>query len=379
MSTKTTFKRIALVAVAALGLGMLSVATPANAAVTQSLVASVGPNGETSLTVVGTSPSALVRLDVTSNDSSAVGLQANESITARVIGVPTSVTAKTVAANGGSMADTTTAQATNSGKSDFSIIESRGQTTGVVGSATGSTYGTTNWATLATFAASANNDSSTAGSDANNLVSGDGTNADGVLGSTNTGFVNMDSNQATTVAGNYVKSYYVTIIPRTSATVIDQGAYTFQFQLTDANGIVRGTKTVKIDFVTAAATSDAVITLTQAGSFMKGASILPYDTQTGASAGASLKVTLKNRDGGLIRSATGTVVKPTVVIQTSATGATAMTDSTTVTVDDNGTYGQDWGSDEDGYGAGSLHAQDGVFGARFSSTERNKHNSRRTT
>jgi hypothetical protein len=108
MSTKTTFKRIALVAVAALGLGMLSVATPANAAVSQSLVASVGPNGETSVTLIGADSNTagvLVRLDVTSNDSSTVGLQANETITASVVGVPSSTTSKTLAANGGSMVD----------------------------------------------------------------------------------------------------------------------------------------------------------------------------------------------------------------------------------------------------------------------------------
>jgi hypothetical protein len=369
MSTKTTFKRVALVAVAALGLGMLSVATPANAAVSQSLVASVGPNGETSVTLIGADSNTagvLVRLDVTSNDSSTVGLQANESITATVTGVPSSVTAKTLAANGGSMVDTTTSWSSTAGRSDFSIIETRGQSTGVVGSATGSSYGTTNWASFATLAGDATyNDSTAAGTAAAALVGGNGTNADAVIGSTNTGFVNMDSNQATTVAGNLVKSYYVTIRPRTGAAVVDQGAYTIQFQLTDANQVVRGTKTVKIDFVSSAAKSDAVITLTQAGSFMKGGTILPYDTQTAANAGASLKVTLKNRDGGLIRTHTGGVSKPTVVIQTSATGATAMTDSTTVTVDDNGTYGQDWGSDEDGYGAGSIHGQDGVFGARF--------------
>jgi len=369
MSTKTTFKRIALVAVAALGLGMIGAVNPANAQVNTALVASVGPNGETSLTVVGSSPKALVRLDVTSNDSSAVGLAANESITATVVGVPTGVTAKTLAINGGSMVDTTTAWSSSGGRSDFSIIETRGQTTGTVGSATTSTYGTTDWSVLASFAADSDNDSSVAGTASEAQVSGNGTNADAVVGSGNTGFVNMDSNQATTVAGNYVKSYYVTILPRTSATVIDQGAYTFQFQLTDANGIVRGTKTVKIDFVSAAAKSDAVITLTQAGTFMKGASILPYDTQTGASAGASLKVTLKNRDGGLIRTAAGAVSAPTVVIQTSTTATPAMTDSTTVTVADNGTYGQDWGSDEDGYGAGSIHAQDGVFGAVFTAPQ----------
>jgi len=367
MSTKTTIKRIALVAVAGLGLGMLSAVAPANAAVSQSLVASVGPNGETSLTVVGSSPSALVRLDVTSNDSSTIGLQANESITATVVGVPTSVTAKTLAANGGSMVDTGTAWNGTNGKSDFSILESKGQSTGgVVGTVT--TGGTaravaTDWSVLASFSGTTgtNTDSSAAGTASAARVSyALGTATDAVVGSGNTSYVNMDSNLANSTSGNYVASYYVTIVPRTSATVIDQGAYTFQFQLTDANGVVRGTKTVKIDFVSAASKSDAVITLTQAGSFMKGASILPYDTQTGASAGASLKLTLKNRDGGLVRSSTGTNVSPTVTIQTSTSAAPTMTDSTTVTTSDNGSYGSDWGSDADGFGVGTLRAQDGV-------------------
>ena len=53
MSTKTTIKRIALVAVSALGFGMLSAVAPVSAQISQSLAASVGPNGATSLTVVG--------------------------------------------------------------------------------------------------------------------------------------------------------------------------------------------------------------------------------------------------------------------------------------------------------------------------------------
>jgi len=48
MSTKTTFKRIALVAVAALGLGVLSSVAPANAA------AGTFSLDTTSVTVVGT-------------------------------------------------------------------------------------------------------------------------------------------------------------------------------------------------------------------------------------------------------------------------------------------------------------------------------------
>ena len=66
MSTKTTFKRVALVTVAALSFGLLTSVTPASAA-SVSLNAVVGPNGATSLTVVGgndSSTGAIIRLDV---------------------------------------------------------------------------------------------------------------------------------------------------------------------------------------------------------------------------------------------------------------------------------------------------------------------------
>ena len=55
MSTKTTFKRIALVTVAALGFGVLTSVVPAQAAAATALNAVVGPNGATSLTVVSVS------------------------------------------------------------------------------------------------------------------------------------------------------------------------------------------------------------------------------------------------------------------------------------------------------------------------------------
>jgi len=111
MSTKTTFKRIALVTVAALGFGGLVSVAPAQAAVSISLNAVVGNTGATSLTVIGTDTTtvgAVIRLDVT-NDETATGgygLRQGETITASVVGVPTTVTAKTMAANGGSMVDT---------------------------------------------------------------------------------------------------------------------------------------------------------------------------------------------------------------------------------------------------------------------------------
>jgi len=274
MSTKTTFKRIALVAVAAMGFGLLSSVAPATAKVSQSVAAYVGPNGQTSLTVVGTatdSSSALVRIDVTSNDSSTVGLALNESVTASVSAVPTAVTAKTLAANGGSLSDTTTVQATNSGKSDLVMLHVGGaaaQTSGS-GTTTAATVvsGITNWTKMFT----ANYDSATpaaAGTTAGAAIS------NGVIGSVHTKYTRMDGNRATTTAGNTIASYYVAISPRVGASVIDQGAYTVKFELTDAAGVVRGSSTVKIDFVSAASKSDATIALATSGTFLAAAALL---------------------------------------------------------------------------------------------------------
>ena len=88
MSTKTTFKRIALVAVAALGFGMLSV-VPSNASTALSMTLS-----STSITVVGGdegTADALVAVTVTS-DTTNVGLAGDEQVKFSVVGVPTAVT-----------------------------------------------------------------------------------------------------------------------------------------------------------------------------------------------------------------------------------------------------------------------------------------------
>jgi len=363
MSTKTTLKRVALVAVSALGMGLLSVVSvsPASAVVT-SLAATVGPNGETSLTVVGDTATAgaVVKIDVTTNDTNsataAIGLSANESVTATVVGVPTAVTAKTLAANGGSMVDTSTVWTSTAARSDFSIIETIAPTCGSTGAtALASTSRPSAWGTLASPSDSTNHDTATGsarGSSANNTAV-----TDAVLGSGNQGCINMDTTKQLNT-GLYTKSYYVTIRPRTGAVVGDQGAYTFQFQLTDANGIVRGTKTVKIDWVTSASKSDAVLTLNSTGTFLKSAALAPYDT----AAATYATLSLKNRDGGLVRNADGSAPAPSTTIQWTRTGFPA-SDTVTLSPADNGTYGSDFGRDSStSPGLGTLRAFDGVYG-----------------
>lgn len=360
---RSTLKRIALVTIFCLSSGLFTTIAPAKAQISQSLAVAVGPNNETSLTVVsgGTTTetvTALIRIDVTSNDTNALGLAANETITGSITAVPTAISAKTIGANGGTMSDTSTY---TSGKSDLIMIETTGQTAGTPGTASTAIYKATNWNATANITGAtglSRMDSAAAGSTAAAV--------DGKIGSTNSKFVNMDSNQGL-AASNYVTSYYVTIINRPGATVIDQGAYTLQFQLTDENGNVRSTKTIKLDFVSSTSKADGVLTLTKSGNFFKGTTYYPYDTATGAPVPGALKLTLKNRDGGLIRNSkddnAASNPSPLVVIQRSTSANPVFTDSgTSLSIADNGTYGQDWGSDKDNNGAGSLRQGDGVYG-----------------
>jgi trimeric autotransporter adhesin len=364
MSTKTTFKRIALVTVAALGFGLLSSVTPASAVAT-GLVASVGPNGQTSLTVVGgdsTTAGALIRLDVTSNDTATPGLHTGETITASVSAVPAG---KTLAANGGSVVDTTTAVGLlgGSARSDFIMLESTGQTEGTRAATTATSVSRpTNWGLLASRG--------TGGSVASNLLldtatAGMGASltperaADGRIGQENAGFVNMDSIHENT-SFEYIKSYYVTVRARIGADTMDKGAYTFSFRLTDAAGVVRSTATVKIDFVSTAATSDAIVGVSTNGTFLANTAITTYDTSTNT----FVKATLTNRDGGLVRNHLGHNVFPSVVMQSKTTLAPTFVDSSAVvTLNDSGTYGSDHGSNSlTSPGNGTNRGFDGVYG-----------------
>jgi trimeric autotransporter adhesin len=361
MSTKTTFKRIALVTVAALGFGVLTSVVPAQAAASTALNAVVGPNGATSLTVVAGSdtPGALVRLDVTNDETSTFGrgLEAGESITATVVGVPTSVTAKTLAANGGSLIDTSTLSGVN-GRSDFVMLETAGQESGTAGATAATSLSrNTDWSLLAsaTTASATRLDTATAAASLGGARS-----ADGQLGSLNTHFLNKDTWHQSAHA-IYTKSYYVTIVPRVGATVIDQGAYTIQFQMTNAAGVVISTKTVKIDFVSSAARSDATLTATPVGNFLRNGTLSTFDT--GTSSAGYVSLTLRNRDGGLVRNGDGTAPNPSARIQWISAAGGSYSDTATLTVSDTGTYGIDFGTNSaTSPGNGTLQSFDGIYG-----------------
>jgi len=166
---------------------------------------------------------------------------------------------------------------------------------------------------------------------------------DGKIGCSNQFVFNMDGNRANVTNFNKV-SYYVSVVPRVGSDVFDKGAYTVRFQLTDANGAVVGSSTVNIDFVTSAAVSDATLTLTTSGNFLKSAALATTDT-----AGSTYAyVQLKNRAGGLVRTNIGQAPTLSSKIEISTTAAPVYTETQSLTASDTGTSGSDFGTEGTG-------------------------------
>jgi hypothetical protein len=272
MSTKTTFKRVALVAVAALGLGVLSSVAPANAtAVSMTL-------DNSSITVVSTaatdSPVAVFGITVTNTDTgTGAGLSAGESITASVVSGP--ATEK----DG-------TAYLLSELQRDIKFREVKQS------AATG----------IAPLYDAALNDGGSA--------------TDGVIvGGVNTGHYAMAAGSAAAVttasaAGLIAKTrtYYIAVtVDSTTAgglgrdRVLDSGVYNIQFDLQLAGGATIQRLTAKVDFVSAPSNSGAVLTAASTGQWFVG------ETPSVANQTSTKKIntTLRNRDGGALRTATG--------------------------------------------------------------------------
>jgi hypothetical protein len=247
MSTKTTFKRVALVTVAALGFGML-VATPSQAVSTYTASATLST---TSLTVVGCTASASgagrFYVDMVDDNGDDHALYTNESITVSVIAKPTSVT-NTATIN----TDLTFQSVTVGAKGDAAVA---------VGAAATSSQQIPNGAgTVATHAS----------------------NNQKYLSTATTGTSNR---------------YYIAVYPNT-VNACDQGAYTVRVRLTDSTGFVTD-QNISVKFVTNAADSGAVFTIASAGSLNVGQA-LTYTTAN------YIKVTLKDASGGRVQVAGGT-------------------------------------------------------------------------
>jgi hypothetical protein len=308
MSTKTTFKRIALVTVAALGFGVLSSVAPATAQDGSSAGAIALDN--TSLTVVqNTQNIGVVRITLTDLLGAVDTLGAGETITATVIGVP-AIDTKTAAANA----------------TDITFQELKETTAGVKNYVVD---------TAAPVAASQY--------------------TDGAFGYQNTPV----SNGATTATSNV---YALALIGATSgsATTLDKGFYTIRFRLTDTSSFIVSEKTIKVQFVSSIASSGAAIATTVTGALQKGTAI-GYTTNN------NIKAVLSN-DGGagkvFLSPATGYVpVAPTITAAiTDVDGVVLSGTVESLTVSDTGTAGVDTVT------SAQTKALDGTYGVTTAST-----------
>jgi hypothetical protein len=237
MSTKTTFKRIALVTVAALGFGVLTSVAPASAAGPSTISVPV-----TSLTLVdGASAYGFIPVVVTGADGVAAAMATGESLTATVTAWPTTV-------------DSTTAA------SDL-IFAAAKRTTASTGVST--------WA-AATMGGSTTSDSGTAGSFS----------------------LQATAEASVTDQAKAISSTYYFAVARASGKALDKGTYTIRIRFVDSTGFITQTN-VSVKFVASAADSGAVITVATAGSFVAGETVTMTSTQ-------SVKATLRAADGGRV-------------------------------------------------------------------------------
>jgi trimeric autotransporter adhesin len=292
MSTKTTFKRIALVAVASLGFGVLTSVAPASAAPTSGLTAdaSVTVVGVNKSGVAGTGGLAIYTLN-TSDVDGAANLNALESITAVVTGLP-------AAGNGYTPAT-----------SDLRFLEVNTRTTGIID--------TTAVGLLATDGAitSANNNCGWTGS------------------------------QRTTNLGKYCFG-----VEALAGKALDRGTYTITWYLNDTNGNQRAVATSKYTAVSTAATSGAILTAAALGNPVAGtawtssASAYMSATLTDANGGRivlSDTATLSSimpRLSATLENATTEAVLNTLYASDTGTAWTTDFGTSTTAVSNNGTY-----------------------------------------
>jgi trimeric autotransporter adhesin len=318
MSTKTTFKRIALVTVAALGFGVLTAVAPATAANGSGAAASISTD-VSYITVVGNTGAAdsstgIVRISLADALGGAESLAANETITAAVIGVP-SVDTKTLALNAG----------------DLNFVELHG-TPGayVADTVTAATNGVFNISNTPSVA------------NANATVVTNSVYALGIVGE-----------NASDAAGG--------------GTVMDKGYYTVRIRLSDSTGFVLNDKLVYIRFVSSAANADARITLATSGYLTKGETITNTTntfmraTLNGATNSDRIQVSPTTSMNST--TAKGTTAPALAVALTSSTGTVyefgGGVSRTNLYIADSGTAGVDLAASAT---AATTSRNDGVYG-----------------
>jgi hypothetical protein len=320
MSTKTTFKRVALVAVAALGMGVLSSVAPANAAA-RGLSVNIP-----SVTVVqgGQSPAAVTRaiaafrFTVKDSAGDAVDLASGESITVTLEndGLPAAVTGFTPATT-----DFTFLDVNNRVLRTVDTAALVGD--GVVKAGMRATDGIINGAT---------------GANNNCVEPNDGDNT----GNYCIGIVAADAEPATFKAGFY------TFTARVGTSTVTYATVTF-----------------KLRYVATANDSGALITVATAGNLTVGSN---YNNATATSTSDYIKATVTDANlGYVINAETGSAstASPALTVvskQTSAAGVVSETHATGWAASDTGTAGIDFGS------ATGVKANDGVYGINMSAT-----------
>ena len=321
MSTKTTFKRVALVAVAALGMGVLSSVAPANAAA-RGLSVNIP-----SVTVVkgGQSPAAIsraiasFRFTVTDSAGDAVDLVSGESITVTLEadGLPAAVTSFTPATT------------------DFTFMETMDRVLGTVDSA--SLVG--------------------AGVVVASSRSTDGIIAGGSLSTANTNCTEPNDGDRT---GNYCMGIVAADADPATNKV---GFYTFTAKV-GTSSVVYATTTFKLRYVLTAADSGAVITVAAAGNLTVGSN---YQNSSSSSTSDYIKATLRDANAGyviLAETGNATTIQPVLTIVSKQTSAAAVVSEihTDWTSTDTGTASVDFGS------ATSVKSNDGIYGINLMAT-----------
>jgi len=289
MSTKTTFKRIALVAVAALGLGVLTSAPSQAADTTASTFTASLSLAHTSATVVGYDTgnpdrsAAIFQMTAIGNGGQSSHLFATESITASVRAGPTGAATEI---------------------DDLLITPVKGNfRAGFSTAVTGATV------------------ASTAGLGA--LISA----AD------NAGVASPD--QARTAAGqvptNPNSVYYFAVTPAADAAV-DAGFYTVRIRLQDASGFITN-YSVTAKFVRSAADSGAVIVPTSTGRYVQAESTIEYTSTR------NMQATLRDANNGRIflAGAADLNVATPVLSAAFTTSAGVVRNTETLTIADSGT------------------------------------------
>jgi len=326
MSTKTTLKRIALVAVSAMGFGLLSVVPAKAAASTFTASTSIST---TSMTVVSTSAAATqggkFYLDVFGNDemttAATQGLFSGESISVTVTGLPTATYASAattdIAIQPVILADNTIGGTEATGASAFTAVGASGSGTQQIPNATGTVGDTDNYAS------------------------------------------NNFSASSTYTTGR-MNRYWFHVSPAVDGA-IDGGVYTIRVRAHASEGgtSVLIDKTISVNFVSNIANATGALTLTKSGDVYEGEG-LSFKT------GQYIQATLTNGTAGG-RLVTGSAAANGLDYVDPALNANFMTTSTTagqaLVAYDNGVAGEDHIADATyPYFVANAKTGDGVYG-----------------